>query len=475
MYIGSTGPRGLHHLVYEVVDNSVDEALAGHCDAGRRSRSTPTTASRSSTTAAASRSTSIAKEKQARRRGRADRRCTPAASSATAAATRSPAACTASASRSSTRSRSGSTSRSGATATSGRRTTSAASRKSELKKGARRRRAPGRRSPSCPTPRSSRRSSSTSQTLAERLRETAFLTRGLQDRADRRARRRRAGRVPLQGRHRRLRQAPERDQGPAAPQDRSSSRARPRTGQVEVAMQWNSSYQESIFRFANNINTHEGGTHLSGFRSALTRTLNAYAREQGPAQGEGREPLRRGRPRGPDRGDLGEARTTRSSRARRRPSSATRRSRASSRRSSTASSASSSRRTPADARRIVIKAVDAARARDAARKARDLTRRKSALENSTLPGKLADCSVKRPGARRAVHRRGRLGRRLGQAGPRPQHPGGAAAARQDHQRREEPDRQGPLQQRDPGADHGDRHRRPRGVQHRGRPLPQDRR
>src|SRR5436189_65151 len=52
-------------------------------------------------------------------------------------------------------------------------------------------------------------------------------------------------------------------------------------GAVEVAMQWNSSYQESIFSFANNINTHEGGSHLSGFRSALTRTLNRYAREKG--------------------------------------------------------------------------------------------------------------------------------------------------------------------------------------------------
>src|SRR5204862_2999634 len=52
-------------------------------------------------------------------------------------------------------------------------------------------------------------------------------------------------------------------------------------GQVEVAMQWNSSYQESVFSFANNINTHEGGTHLSGFRSALTRTINAYARQKG--------------------------------------------------------------------------------------------------------------------------------------------------------------------------------------------------
>ena len=51
-------------------------------------------------------------------------------------------------------------------------------------------------------------------------------------------------------------------------------------GNVEVAMQWNTTYQESIHSFANNINTHEGGSHLSGFRSALTRTLNAWARKQ---------------------------------------------------------------------------------------------------------------------------------------------------------------------------------------------------
>ena len=78
-------------------------------------------------------------------------------------------------------------------------------------------------------------------------------------------------------------------------------------GQAEIAMQWNSSYQESIFSFANNINTTEGGTHLSGFRSALTRTLNDYAREEGPAEGEGREPAGRGRSRGPDGDRLGEA------------------------------------------------------------------------------------------------------------------------------------------------------------------------
>src|SRR5207244_10104987 len=52
-------------------------------------------------------------------------------------------------------------------------------------------------------------------------------------------------------------------------------------GQVEVAMQWNNSYQESVFTFANNVNTHEGGSHLSGFKAALTRTLNDYARAEG--------------------------------------------------------------------------------------------------------------------------------------------------------------------------------------------------
>jgi DNA gyrase subunit B len=166
-------------------------------------------------------------------------------------------------------------------------------------------------------------------------------------------------------------------------------------GEVEVALQWNDSYQESLLSFANNINTHEGGTHLSGFRSALTRTINAYARQKGELkekdanlqgediregltaiisvkiadpQFEGQTKTKLGNP--PVEGfvqaavnkGLGEF----------------------------------LEENPTDANQIIRKAVAAQRAREAARKARDLTRRKSALENSTLPGKLADCSVRDP-------------------------------------------------------------------------------
>jgi DNA gyrase subunit B len=166
-------------------------------------------------------------------------------------------------------------------------------------------------------------------------------------------------------------------------------------GAVEVAMQWNSSYQESIHSFANNINTREGGSHMSGFRSALTRTLNKYARDHGllkekednlsgedvregltavisvklrDPQFEGQTKTKLGNPgmagfvESIVNGGLGEF----------------------------------LEENPSEARAVIMKSVQAQRAREAARKARDLTRRKSALENSTLPGKLADCSVKDP-------------------------------------------------------------------------------
>jgi DNA gyrase subunit B len=166
-------------------------------------------------------------------------------------------------------------------------------------------------------------------------------------------------------------------------------------GAAEIAMQWNSSYQESIHSFANNINTREGGSHLSGFRSALTRTLNRYAREKGllrekednlsgedvregltavisvklrDPQFEGQTKTKLGNP-----GMAGFVESIVNT-----------------------GLGEFLEENPSEARAVITKAVQAQRAREAARKARDLTRRKSALENSTLPGKLADCSVKDP-------------------------------------------------------------------------------
>jgi DNA gyrase subunit B len=168
-------------------------------------------------------------------------------------------------------------------------------------------------------------------------------------------------------------------------------------GEVEVAMQWNTSYQESVFSFANNINTHEGGAHLSGFRSALTSTINKYARDKGLLKEkeenlEG-EDVREGlaavisvklaEPQfeGQTKTKLGNPWV-----------------------SGLVSTAVNQKlaeffeENPTDARQIVNKAIAASRARLAARKARELTRRKSALESLSLPGKLADCSIKDPEA-----------------------------------------------------------------------------
>src|SRR5471032_3266418 len=168
-------------------------------------------------------------------------------------------------------------------------------------------------------------------------------------------------------------------------------------GEVEVAMQWNTSYQESVFSFANNINTHEGGSHMSGFRSALTSTMNKYARDKGVLKEkednlEG-EDVREGlaavisvklaEPQfeGQTKTKLGNPWVTGLV--------------------STAVNQKLSEffeENPTDARQIITKAISAARARQAARKARELTRRKSALESMSLPGKLADCSIKDPSA-----------------------------------------------------------------------------
>lgn len=168
-------------------------------------------------------------------------------------------------------------------------------------------------------------------------------------------------------------------------------------GYVEIAMQWNNSYAESVFSFANNINTHEGGSHLSGFRSALTATINKVARDKGllkekednlegedvreglaavisvklsEPQFEGQTKTKLGNP-----GMEGLVKSVVGQKL-----------------------AQFFEENPQDAKEIISKAIDASRARQAARKARELTRRKSALEGASLPGKLADCEISDPEA-----------------------------------------------------------------------------
>ncbi len=164
---------------------------------------------------------------------------------------------------------------------------------------------------------------------------------------------------------------------------------------LELAMQWNAGYNDNVFSFANNINTHEGGSHLSGFRAALTRTINDYARSKGllkekdenlsgedvreglvailsvklrepQFEGQTKTKLGNSEIRGFVEGVVNQK------------------------------LAEFLEENPSDAKQIITKTVQAAHARQAARKARDLTRRKSVLENTTLPGKLADCSIRDP-------------------------------------------------------------------------------
>jgi len=164
---------------------------------------------------------------------------------------------------------------------------------------------------------------------------------------------------------------------------------------VEIALQWNDSYTETTFSFANNINTTEGGTHMSGFRSALTRTINAYAANNNLADkltdSVSGDDIREGmtaiisvkipQPQfeGQTKTKLGNTEVK-----------------------GIVEGIVNDRlgafleENPAVAKKVIAKAIDAALAREAARKARDLVRRKGALDNSTLPGKLADCQERDP-------------------------------------------------------------------------------
>lgn len=163
--------------------------------------------------------------------------------------------------------------------------------------------------------------------------------------------------------------------------------------QVEVALQYNDSYAENIYSFANNINTHEGGTHESGFKSALTRVVNDYARKTGIIKDSNSnltgDDVREGLTaiisvKIPEPQFEGQTKTKLGNSEVR----------------GIVESLFAEKlqefliENPSTSRRILDKALQASRAREAARKAREMTRRKSVLEVSSLPGKLADCSSK---------------------------------------------------------------------------------
>jgi len=393
MYIGSTGPRGLHHLVWEIVDNSIDEALAGHC-------------TEISVTVSPDNSVTVADDGRGMPVGKMDKYGKSAAEVIMT-----------------TLHAGGKFDGQGYKVSGGLHGVGASVvnalsewlemeirrdghvwtqryergfPKGEMKKARKLKKGEGTGTTIrfLPDPEVFTETQEISfDTLSRRFRESAFLNKGLkitlvdEREEDRFIAYRYEGGIRDFVEH--INEAKDPVHKTIFYFEREEA-----VGDVEVAMQWNSGFQDSVFTFANNINTHEGGAHLSGFRAALSRTINAYARQKGLLKEkeenltgddirEGlaavisvklREPQFEGQTKtklgNTEIKGLVESSTNRFL-------------------------AEFLEEKPGEAKAIINKALQAARARQAARKVRD-TIRKGYLESSTLPGKLADCSSKDP-------------------------------------------------------------------------------
>jgi DNA gyrase subunit B len=390
MYIGSTGPRGLHHLVYEVVDNSVDEALQGRCDHIRVDLSP-------------------------------DGRVTVSDNGSGIPVAVMPELGLPAAEVVMTKLHAGGKFGGGGYKVSGGlhgvgiSVVNALSEELllEIKRdGHVWRQRYERGDPSGPLEKAEKTSETGTtitflpdggifeetdfafETLSQRLREMAFLTKGLRiELVDERAGGERAD-FKYDGGIRDFIEFVNATKEPVH-KDVIYFESQNADGEVEVAMQWNNSYVESTFSFANNINTHEGGTHLSGFKAALTRTLNEYGRNKGLLKEKDEELT------GDDcREGLAAIVSVKLQEPQFEGQTKTKLGNPSMR--GVVQSACNARLSeyleehPNEARAIVNKLIAASRARQAARKARELIRRKTALGGGGLPGKLADCSVRNP-------------------------------------------------------------------------------
>ena len=392
MYIGSTGPRGLHHLVWEVVDNSVDEAMAGHC-------------TRIEVTIHEDGSVTV---KDNGRGIPVDKHSKTGLPAVTTVLTTLHAG---------GKFEAGAYTVSGGLHGVGVSVVNALSKEmsvevvrdghrwtqefklgiptAKLKKGAAAKRT-GTTITFTPDPDIFKESVEFDYTtVSSRLREMAFLNKGLEIRfvdertdPDTKDTFKYGGGLVDFIKHLNSKREPLHAQVVSFEEVGEES-------ELDLALQWTNGYTENVLTFANNINTHEGGTHEEGFRKALTRAINEFARDRGILKDK--DPNLVGE-------DVREGLTAIVSVKVRQPQfeGQTKTKLGNTEVRSFVEVAMNRllpewlNRHPGDARKIVEKSVGAARARMAARAARDLTRRKSLLESSGLPGKLADCSSRDP-------------------------------------------------------------------------------